>query len=75
MIEPLLDQIRKTHAGEPWYGSSRMRLLDGLTAAEAASHPAGSTHSVWQLVLRMTAWTGEVGRRIAGSPARGAARG
>jgi uncharacterized damage-inducible protein DinB len=63
----LLDQIRHTHAGDPWYGAPRTRFLDGLTAERAAHRPLGSPHSIWELVLHMIAWTNEVRRRLAGA--------
>lgn len=66
MLDALLDQIRRTHAGDPWYGAPRMQFLRGLPAAEASLRPAGSNHSVWELVLHMTAWTEEVRHRLAG---------
>jgi uncharacterized damage-inducible protein DinB len=71
MIDPtitaVLDQLRRTHDGDPWYGSSRVRLLAGMSALDAARRPAGAAHSVWELVLHMTAWTDEVRRRLAGA--------
>jgi uncharacterized damage-inducible protein DinB len=63
----LLDQIRHTHAGDPWYGSPRTRFLDGLTAERAAHRPLGSPHSIWELVLHMISWTNEVRRRLGGA--------
>ena len=63
----VLEQLRRTLDGDPWYGSARARLLDGLGAADAARRPAGVAHSVWELVLHMTAWTDEVRRRLAGA--------
>ena len=66
MLDALLDQIRRTHAGDPWYGAPRMQFLRGLPAAQATLRPAGSNHSVWELVLHMSAWAEEVRRRLAG---------
>ena len=66
MMDALLDQMRRTHAGDPWYGAPRMRFLRGLPASHASLRPAGSHHSVWELVLHMSAWTAEVRRRLAG---------
>jgi len=63
----LLDQIRHTHAGDPWYGAPRVRFLDGLTAERAARRPPGSPHSIWELVLHMISWTNEVRRRLGGA--------
>ena len=64
--EALVRQIRDTQAGHPWFGGNRAELLAGLTAEQAASHPVESAHSVWELVLHMTAWTREVARRLGG---------
>jgi uncharacterized damage-inducible protein DinB len=72
--DALLEQLRRTHAGDPWYGASRTHLLHGVTAAEAEQRPLGSAHSIWELVLHMTAWTDEVARRLGGAaPAEPAA--
>ena len=65
----LLDQLRRTHDGDPWYGSSRVRLLAGVSALDAARRPTGAAHSIWELVLHMTAWTDEVRRRLTGAEA------
>lgn len=62
----LLAQLRATQAGDPWFGASRESILDGVTAAEAAAHPVPGAHSIWELVLHMTAWTREVLRRLMG---------
>ena len=56
MLNALLDQIRRTHAGDPWYGVPRMQFLRGLPSVQASLRPAGSSHSVWELVLHMSAW-------------------
>ena len=63
----LIRQIIATHDGEPWYGSSRMSLLKGVRYTEAAAQPVPGGHSVWALVLHMTAWTNEVRRRVNGA--------
>jgi uncharacterized damage-inducible protein DinB len=63
----LLQQIAATNQGDPWYGSSRAVLLDGLTAKDAAAHPIPGGHSIWELVLHMTSWTREVERRLQGA--------
>jgi uncharacterized damage-inducible protein DinB len=63
----VIKQLKETHAGDPWYGTSRMRLLAGLTARDAAAHPVPNGHSIWELVLHMTAWTKEATRRLGGA--------
>jgi uncharacterized damage-inducible protein DinB len=62
----LVAELEKTQGGDPWYGTSRARLLDGLSAEQAAAHPIAGARSIWELVLHMTAWTREVTRRLHG---------
>ena len=64
----LIRQLVATHDGEPWYGSSRMSLLKNVRYTQAAAQPVAGGHSVWALVLHMTAWTNEVRRRLSGHP-------
>jgi uncharacterized damage-inducible protein DinB len=65
----LVDQLERSHAGDPWHGTSRMSLLADVTAEEAYQRPGPGAHSIWELVLHMTAWTREVTRRLQGHDA------
>jgi uncharacterized damage-inducible protein DinB len=65
----LVDQLEREHGGDPWHGSSRASLLADVTADEARHRPAAAVHSIWELVLHMTAWTREVTRRLRGHTA------
>jgi uncharacterized damage-inducible protein DinB len=69
-ISFLVDQLERAHAGDPWHGPSRASLLADVTADEARLRPAPEAHSIWELVLHMTAWTREVTRRVQGNKAR-----
>jgi uncharacterized damage-inducible protein DinB len=62
----LVDQLERAHAGDPWHGSSRASLLADVTAEAGRTRPSPSVHSIWELVLHMTAWTREVTRRLQG---------
>ena len=66
VAESLVEQVEAAQAGDPWYGTSRAALLAGLLPQDAAAHPIPGAHSIWELVLHMTAWTREVTRRLAG---------
>ncbi len=66
-IDVLIDELQRAHAGDPWHGPSRADILSDVPAAEAARRPPGGAHSIWELVLHMAAWTGEVARRLAGN--------
>jgi uncharacterized damage-inducible protein DinB len=73
--QSILAQYQATHLGEPWYGSSRVQLLRGLSAAHAAREVIEGRPSIWAVVLHMTAWSEEVLRRlegeVPGAPQRG----
>jgi uncharacterized damage-inducible protein DinB len=62
-------QLLQGYADDPWHGPSTIALLAGLAAEEAAAHPVLGGHSIWELVLHMTAWQNEVRLRLAGKPA------
>ncbi len=64
----LADQLRRGYDGDPWHGWPLTRSLAGLDAAAAAARPLPAAHSIWELVLHITGWTGEVTRRLAGAP-------
>ena len=68
-IARIVDQLQREHEGDPWHGSPLRMLLDGITAEVAAAHPIRNVHSVWEIVLHMTAWKNEVRRRLGGAPA------
>ena len=63
-IADLVDEIQQAHGGDPWHGPSRTHVLADVTVAEAARHPGGQAHRIWELVLHMRAWTNEVQRRL-----------
>ena len=65
----LVDQFTRAHDGDPWHGSPLKAILKGVTAAQAARRPPNGAHSIWELVLHVTAWRNETARRAAGSPA------
>jgi len=62
----IADQLRRTFHGEAWHGDGLLEILDGITAAQAAARPLKRAHTIWELVLHITAWDGAVRRRLAG---------
>jgi DinB superfamily len=68
-IDRIVDELTRAVDTDPWHGSPVARLLDGIDATRAAAKPRGNAHSIWEIVRHMTAWAGEVRRRIAGHPA------
>ena len=62
----IADQLRRAFHGDAWHGDSVLKILDGVTAAQAAAHPIKQAHSIWELVLHMAAWDVAVRRRLGG---------
>jgi hypothetical protein len=64
----LLQLLQHGYDGDPWHGPSLKAVLDRVPAATAAAaRPLPGRHSIWELVLHLTAWTREVERRLDGS--------
>jgi len=63
----IADQLRRAFDGDAWHGDSVLEILKGVTAAQAAARPLAQTHTIWELVLHITAWDGAVLRRLGGT--------
>jgi uncharacterized damage-inducible protein DinB len=50
-----------------WHGPALADLLEDVSAPDAAAHPIRGAHSIWELVLHITAWTEIARERLAGS--------
>jgi uncharacterized damage-inducible protein DinB len=68
-IERIADELQREHDGDPWHGSPLMQILQGINADQATARPIAGAHSIWELVLHITAWKNEVRRRLSGAPA------
>ena len=66
--EPALiaDQLRRAFEGDAWHGPALLELLEGMDAATAAARPLPDVHSIWELVLHVSAWDGSASRRLGG---------
>lgn len=60
-------QIRMAYDGPAWHGPGLREILADVDATQAAARPVAGAHTIWELVVHMTAWTREVGRRLRGS--------
>jgi uncharacterized damage-inducible protein DinB len=58
--ERIQDQIRRSLDGEAWHGPPVMKVLAGVDAGMAAARPIPGAHTIWELVLHMSAWAGVV---------------
>ncbi|MGH7637301.1 MAG: DinB family protein [Gemmatimonadaceae bacterium] len=61
------EAIERSVSGPMWHGPALADLLDGVTAEQAAARPIAGAHSIWELVLHATAWTGIARERLVGS--------
>ncbi|MGJ5814554.1 DinB family protein [Paludibaculum fermentans] len=69
-VEIMADQIRRAFRGESWHGPSVLEVLAGVSAEDAAAHPVAGAHSIWGIVLHMTAGYRLVLRRVRGENAQ-----
>jgi heme-degrading monooxygenase HmoA/uncharacterized damage-inducible protein DinB len=64
--ETLAEELCRVWGGDAWHGPSLQEALEDLTAADAARRPIAGAHSIWELVLHVTAWTDTSVRRLEG---------
>ena len=64
--ERIADQLQRAFSGPAWHGPSLSELLANVTAEQAACKPNAAIHSIWTLVLHVSAWQDAVRRRLAG---------
>jgi uncharacterized damage-inducible protein DinB len=70
MTAELAHQLQTVIEGNAWHGPAVLELLADVDARRAAKVPAGSRHSIWELVLHIDVWLDAVRRRVTGDPAR-----
>ena len=66
--EPALiaEQIHRAFEGDAWHGPALLELLRDMDAATAAAQPLSDVHSIWELVLHVSAWDDAASRRLGG---------
>ena len=67
-IQRIVEELEAAYAGSPWHGPSLKDNLAGVTASQA-SRRLGERHTIWELVLHLAAWRGEIVRRLQGHEA------
>ena len=63
-IDFIVDQLKLAFDGEAWHGPALMEILADVDAATAAARPISTAHSIWELVLHLTAWEQVIITRI-----------
>ena len=62
----LAGQIERTVTGPMWHGPALIDVLEGVTADLARNRPVPGAHSIWELVLHVTAWAEIARQRVNG---------
>lgn len=65
-IERIADQLERGFDGDAWHGNPLMKILHGVTAAQAAAHPVEGAHSIWEIVNHLRAWRPAIEKRLSG---------
>ncbi len=67
-IDRILDQLKRSYHGEAWHGPALREILLDVTAEQAAARPLPNAHSIWELVLHITAWEDATRKALEGIP-------
>ncbi len=62
----LKDHLHRSFQGNAWHGPALLKILNDVTAREAAAKPVAGAHSIWELVLHIMTWQAVVVRRLGG---------
>ena len=68
-VARIIDQLDREHGGDAWHGTPLRQLLAGVDYSQASVRAFEGVHTIWEIVLHMTAWKNEVRRRLGGAPA------
>src|ERR1700704_2513245 len=69
-VERIVDQMNRAFAGEAWHGPAVTEILQDVTAQQAAARPLDGSHSIWEIVLHISAWQRAGRRRLEGERAQ-----
>ena len=60
----ILDDLDHGYDGDAWHGPPLRKVLDGVTADVASAQPIPRSHSIWEIVVHLSAWDDVITRRI-----------
>ncbi len=67
-VDRILDQYDRAMNGDAWHGDPVWKILDGISAEQAAARAHPQRHTIWELVAHMTFWETQVFRRLNNLP-------
>ena len=62
----LANHITRTVTGPMWHGPALAQALNGVSHEQAARRPVAGAHTIWEIVLHVTAWADIARARIQG---------
>ncbi len=62
--EQIVDQLQRAFSDNAWHGPALLETLDGVDHHIASAHPISGAHSIWELVIHLTAWKDIVRHRL-----------
>lgn len=65
-IRRIQSQLRRSYEGPAWHGPSLREVLEGVDARTALARPIAGAHTIWELVLHVTAWNHAALRWVSG---------
>jgi uncharacterized damage-inducible protein DinB len=54
-LQRIQDQIARSLDGEAWHGSALMEVLSGVDAHAAMARPIPGAHTIWEILLHVSA--------------------
>ncbi len=73
--DALVKELDEAYSGHPWHGPSLKTALEDISPSQASRRVIPGAHTIWELVLHLAAWHGEVVNRMnrerAGEPKEG----
>jgi uncharacterized damage-inducible protein DinB len=65
-LKHLIEELELIQNGDAWHGPGLGKLLDGVTAIQAAKKTGPDLHSIWELVLHIAVWENVFRERLEG---------
>jgi uncharacterized damage-inducible protein DinB len=62
----LAEHIERTVTGPMWHGPALLEVLKGVACDQALARPLPDGHTIWEIVLHVTAWCDIARQRLEG---------
>ncbi|MGQ0740422.1 MAG: DinB family protein [Bacteroidota bacterium] len=63
-VQAIIRRIENVNNGQPWFGRAVYSILDGVNPKNVYAKPAGTEHSMIELLYHMITWAGFTLKRI-----------